>query len=411
MRRGRNKKVLLTTTMTMFPNNSKLSSSTNDDTTTSNPSCDESIAVSSDVDIVDTIPSHRRRNHSSSALPVMLSTCHFKSKKTVAAAVVRRKSLSSLPVERSAASLQSSNRRRKYLRRGSKTPRMLRIPLSVSAKMLQQLDREFREECCNSSCWGHHAASAESSELSLGTAATSGSESGSSAFFLPRNPSTTLPDGKSISEDVVCNVGGSSSCGSPRKSKSLDLVTIALREASLSETATADVTMSTTKSPRSFRHFRGGRKMDPHRHSDTFSDFSNTILRTRLTTMTIPPGTPLPSPLPSSSTKSHEEQSQEQMNHHPPPPPVPWATPSPPLQRPSSSSHHQGLPRHQNEQLHQDHTNTDGLSSVQNSRQQQRDSSLSPPSTVELLTSALELSSFHDARDCAMGNNNNSSHR
>lgn len=225
-------------------------------------------------------------------------------------------------------------------------------------------------------------------------------------------------DVTSTTED--CN--GGNSCGSTRTNKSLDLVTIALKEASGSfESATNDVAMLPTKSSRSFC----GGKMDPHHRIDTFSDFSNTILKTRLSTASIsgasgaaittsiPPSTPMPSPL-SPSTLSHQQQQTQKQGNQSPPPPVPWATPSPPpLQRPSSTSHHhyQRLPRHHHQQrqhLHQENTIQVGQSYIETCNRQQRDSSLSPPSTVELLTSALELSSLHDARDCTMENNNNS---
>ena len=334
----------------MLHNNS-LSETSND---SSRSDLGESSAMDSPEEMQGTA-SGGTRHHSSSTLPVILSS---KSK-----TMGRRKSLSSLPVERTS-SLQSSNRRRKYLRRGSKTPKMLRIPLSMSAKMLKQLDRNHRDECS----WG-----TESSELSLSTIATSTSSSCGGSGFLPLNSScqarveagSSVADVASISENDIGAVNDS-----PRRSRSFDLVTMALREASECER-----NASSTKS-------KDGLCTMEQIQPDTFNDFSNTILKTRLTLSvsapSVTPGTPMPSPLSSS---------QQQV--FPPPPPVPWATPSPPLQRPAS----QGGPPLPSPNV-----------SRRSSTRQNRGGPQSP-TTVELLTSALKLSSLHETRDCPMRNN------
>jgi hypothetical protein len=230
-------------------------------------------------------------------------------------------------------SLQSSDKRRRYLRRGSKASNMLRIPLTVSAvQSLEEWDR-YQDSLLEEG----------SSELSMATSATTtssmrsnNSADGSSSSISTSKSSTTTR--KSRTKDSY--------------SRSVELVALALHEAGFMDA----VTLHTAPTSERRADLPGKAiKESDHIVMDTLDDFSKSTLMNSCSSST------------SGKSASGTMPSTRHDHHQSPPHPPRWLDQS---QR--AQSQQQGLP----------------LGSQHHA---------APPATVELLASALALSSIHDA--------------
>lgn len=294
-------------------------------------------AATADSDVSSSIVSGKKRSSASvSTSPAGLSSLLHQAK----AFSGSRKTMEPL------CSLQSSDKRRRYLRRGSKTSKMLRIPLTMSAvQSLEEWDRY------QDALWSEGG----SSELSMASTATTASSMCSRhSDNSAGGSSSSISASKSKSSTTTRKLATLDSYS--RRNRSVALVTMALHEAGF-----IDAVPVNTPPTSECRTDLPGKaiKGSDHVVMDTLDDFSKSLLMNRCSSSTY--GNSASGSIPNTQHDHHQSSGVA------PPHPPRWLD-----QSQQSQSQEQGL------LLGSQHHAT-------------------PPATVELLTSALAVSSIHDA--------------